>query len=329
MLIHCSDGWDRSSQLTSFTQLLLDPFYRTLRGFLILIEKEWLSFGHQFGYRNGFYTKELSQDERSPIFLQWLDCVSQLLYQFPNIFEFNNELLLFIAYHTNSAKYGTFLFNSEFERKCKIFNAKNMTVSIWTDILESVHNSDDKNIPFNQENFNENKKFNFVNPYYDEKSNYLNKTIFPNFGLHKLKLWEEYFFRYIIFPDFGKFNIERSVLNINPILNKNDTVSNENYKSLKNTLDNLHIVKKKIDSNIFFELNKRYEDNILKEKNLEIDNLKATIKDLCQNLSFSISDYSALSNNSKKILESVSNCIPYEIDGYYRFKKNNFNKDNV
>src|SRR5258708_6913501 len=33
VLIHCSDGWDRTSQLSALAQLCLDPFYRTIRGF--------------------------------------------------------------------------------------------------------------------------------------------------------------------------------------------------------------------------------------------------------------------------------------------------------
>ena len=31
-LTHCSDGWDRTSQLTALTQLLLEPYYRTIKG---------------------------------------------------------------------------------------------------------------------------------------------------------------------------------------------------------------------------------------------------------------------------------------------------------
>jgi len=34
-LVHCSDGWDRTSQLTSLAQLLMDPYYRTFTGFMV------------------------------------------------------------------------------------------------------------------------------------------------------------------------------------------------------------------------------------------------------------------------------------------------------
>ncbi|CAG0925667.1 unnamed protein product, partial [Notodromas monacha] len=33
VLVHCSDGWDRTAQVCSVAQLLIDPHYRTIQGF--------------------------------------------------------------------------------------------------------------------------------------------------------------------------------------------------------------------------------------------------------------------------------------------------------
>lgn len=30
VLVHCSDGWDRTPEIVSLAQLLLDPYYRTV-----------------------------------------------------------------------------------------------------------------------------------------------------------------------------------------------------------------------------------------------------------------------------------------------------------
>jgi hypothetical protein len=54
VLIHCSDGWDRTAQVSALAQLLLDPWFRTLRGFCVLVEKEFLHCGHQFASRAHF-----------------------------------------------------------------------------------------------------------------------------------------------------------------------------------------------------------------------------------------------------------------------------------
>ncbi|KAM6354143.1 myotubularin isoform 5-T6 [Alca torda] len=81
VLVHCSDGWDRTAQLTSLAMLMLDSYYRTIEGFEVLVQKEWISFGHKFAskvtektlslwslvnsekskYTNPFYTKELNR----------------------------------------------------------------------------------------------------------------------------------------------------------------------------------------------------------------------------------------------------------------------------
>ena len=58
VLIHCSDGWDRTSQISALSQICLDPYYRTLEGFVVLVEKDFLSFGHMFKHRSGFLGSE-------------------------------------------------------------------------------------------------------------------------------------------------------------------------------------------------------------------------------------------------------------------------------
>ena len=31
VLVHCSDGWDRTPQIVSLAQIMIDPFYRTVK----------------------------------------------------------------------------------------------------------------------------------------------------------------------------------------------------------------------------------------------------------------------------------------------------------
>ena len=35
VLVHCSDGWDRTAQVCSLGALLMDPYYRTIKGFMV------------------------------------------------------------------------------------------------------------------------------------------------------------------------------------------------------------------------------------------------------------------------------------------------------
>ena len=131
VLIHCSDGRDRCSQLTAFSQLLVDPYFRTIKGYMTLIEKDLLSFGHQFKIRNGYYSKEeYNENQNSPIWLQYIDATHQLLVQFPIYFELIMKFLVFIANSINSGLYGTFLYNSKKEREQK--NIKQNNMSCWT-----------------------------------------------------------------------------------------------------------------------------------------------------------------------------------------------------
>lgn len=58
VLIHCSDGWDRTAQVSALAQIMLDPHYRSLDGFISLVQKEFLSFGHKFRDRDGIEGSE-------------------------------------------------------------------------------------------------------------------------------------------------------------------------------------------------------------------------------------------------------------------------------
>uniref|UniRef100_A0A8C5WDU7 Myotubularin n=1 Tax=Leptobrachium leishanense TaxID=445787 RepID=A0A8C5WDU7_9ANUR len=78
VVVHCSDGWDRTAQLTSLAMLMLDSYYRTIIGFEVLVQKEWISFGHKFSSRIGHGDKNHADADRSPIFLQFIDCVWQM-----------------------------------------------------------------------------------------------------------------------------------------------------------------------------------------------------------------------------------------------------------
>ena len=165
-LVHCSDGWDRTSQLTSTAMLLVDPYFRTIRGFATLIEKEWCVYGHKFAERSGHqvpgrlnaarfkegqgnetdeqqdttgiakHTKRGSGIEPSPVFLQWLDALYQIMRQFPTAFEFTPALLEFIVDNVYSCRFGTFLCNFDKERIEE--KVKENTISVWTEVLRLV-----------------------------------------------------------------------------------------------------------------------------------------------------------------------------------------------
>eukprot|EP00826_Nyctotherus_ovalis_P008593 TRINITY_DN12232_c0_g1_i3.p1 TRINITY_DN12232_c0_g1~~TRINITY_DN12232_c0_g1_i3.p1 ORF type:complete len:119 (-),score=30.46 TRINITY_DN12232_c0_g1_i3:268-624(-) len=59
----------------------------------------------------------------------FLDCVYQIMTQFPLAFEFNLKYLKKITVHAFTLKFGTFLCDNEKERE--VLNLKQNTVSLW------------------------------------------------------------------------------------------------------------------------------------------------------------------------------------------------------
>ncbi|XP_062844518.1 myotubularin-related protein 2 isoform X2 [Trichomycterus rosablanca] len=171
VVIHCSDGWDRTAQLSSLVMLMLDSHYRTISGFQILIEKEWISYGHRFQQRVGHSDQNHTDAERSPIFLQFIDCVWQITQQFPAAFEFNEYFLVTVLDHLYSCLFGTFLCNSEQQRLKEELQKR--TVSLWSFINSQLEE--------------------FVNPLYVE---YDTHVLFPSVSIRHLQLWSTYYIRW-------------------------------------------------------------------------------------------------------------------------------------
>jgi len=135
-IVHCSGGWDRTSQISALAQICLDPYYRTLRGFETLIKKDWNSAGHRFAERCQY----VANDETgviAPIFVQFLDAVYQMLRQRPGSFEFNERLLVFLAEHCYSDVFGDFVHDSDYDR----FHTGTFsrTASVWTYVSMHRH----------------------------------------------------------------------------------------------------------------------------------------------------------------------------------------------
>lgn len=69
-------------------------FFEILKGFQVLVEREWIEFGHKFSDRCGTGVDSDDPNERCPVFLQWIDCVHQVLHQYPIAFQFNQAYLV-------------------------------------------------------------------------------------------------------------------------------------------------------------------------------------------------------------------------------------------
>lgn len=175
VLLHCSDGWDRTAQLASLAQIFLSPYYRTIKGLQVLIEKDWLSVGHKFAVRCGHANSNFNDDQRSPIFLQFIDCVWQCLQQFPCSFEFTEDLLVFIMDHVYSCQFGTFLLNNERERKQA--NLQEISVSLWSEI--------------------DHQRSKFLNPFYLPGVT----AIYPSTSFEDIHLWKGYYLRHCRTPN--------------------------------------------------------------------------------------------------------------------------------
>ena len=150
VIIKESGGRDFVLVVASVAQLVLDSYYRTVRGFQTLVQKMWVMGGHQFLQRCGHIRKTPQENEKedqgeSPIFLLFIDCVYQLTQQFPSEFEFSETYLLGLLDTMHACMFDTFLFDCEKQRRelCKMELGGKPMASLWEFVGE--HLVDPKN----------------------------------------------------------------------------------------------------------------------------------------------------------------------------------------
>ncbi|XP_029436944.1 myotubularin-related protein 11 [Rhinatrema bivittatum] len=136
-----SDDRDLNCLVASLAQVMLDPHFRTLSGFQSLVQKEWVAAGHPFQQRLNLL-KEADKEE-SPVFLLFLDCMWQLLRQFPAAFEFTEAYLIALHDSVYVPFFCTFLFNNQWEQgrrnQRKLFSQTYTPVNGWRDFITEEH----------------------------------------------------------------------------------------------------------------------------------------------------------------------------------------------
>ncbi|XP_027553634.1 myotubularin-related protein 9 [Neopelma chrysocephalum] len=173
VLVHGTEGTDSTLQVTSLAQIILDPRCRTIRGFESLVVREWLQAGHPFQQRcaQSAYSNS-KQKWEAPVFLLFLDCVWQILRQFPCSFEFNEQFLIMLFEHAYASQFGTFLGNNESERAKLKLPQKTMSLWSWVNRKEELSK--------------------FKNPIYEANS----LVIWPAVAPQSLQLWAGVFLRW-------------------------------------------------------------------------------------------------------------------------------------
>ncbi|KAK3538001.1 hypothetical protein QTP70_027321 [Hemibagrus guttatus] len=173
VLVHGSEGTDSTLLVTSLAQLIMDPECRTFTGFLRLLEREWVQAGHPFQQRcaHSAYSHARLKYE-CPSFLLLLDCVWQIMHQFPLAMEFSEALLLRLAQEAYASDYGTFLCNNEHERHT--LRVKENTHCLFRFLLQCPEREQ------------------YISPLYEHTQ----LTIWPSVQPQSLQLWSGLFLRW-------------------------------------------------------------------------------------------------------------------------------------
>lgn len=134
-------GLSAEASLSALTQLLVDPYARSLPGFCDLIRKEFLALQYTFGVlppqriRSSVLPARVQEWEVG--MFHFLYCVWVLTEFQPTMFEFGSPLLIFMCDSLFDERFGTFAFADEASRRQ--MGAPTKTMSIFHYILDPDH----------------------------------------------------------------------------------------------------------------------------------------------------------------------------------------------
>ncbi len=131
----------------------------------------------------------------------------QVLQQFPCSFEFNERFLITILDHLYSCQFGTFLCDTEKQRRDLKLREK--TTSLWSYTNDEAIRKD------------------FINPFYMPDPS----VLLPDLCMHNFALWRGYYLRYFAQPTQCKLTPQLRVLQLQSIIAgmKEQIVRLENY----------------------------------------------------------------------------------------------------
>uniref|UniRef100_A0A1B6FET7 Myotubularin phosphatase domain-containing protein n=1 Tax=Cuerna arida TaxID=1464854 RepID=A0A1B6FET7_9HEMI len=179
------DGYDMCCVVASLSQLLIDPYFRSIVGFQSLVQKEWVALGHPFCTRLGHVYNIETQE--APVFLLFLDCVWQLLQQFPADFQMSETYLTTLWDSAHISVFETFLFDCERDRKLAKSEPNNpLTMrSVW----DWGEQFSDRDVSL------------FYNPLYCPPATSTTPQLPPPLpvetGISALQVWSQCYFRFI------------------------------------------------------------------------------------------------------------------------------------
>nr|XP_008116818.2 PREDICTED: myotubularin-related protein 12 [Anolis carolinensis] len=122
--------------VSCLVQIMMDSYCRTKLGFQSLVQKEWITGSHAFLDRCNHLRQ--SDKEEAPVFLLFLDCVWQLVQQYPPAFEFTETYLTVLSDSLYIPIFSTFFFNSQHQKDTTLYGGSLNTegsklsyLSVW------------------------------------------------------------------------------------------------------------------------------------------------------------------------------------------------------